>query len=270
MASHSYTEAVNVLQSILRVEPRITEIWTELAEAARLLSRHDVALDAYRHIMQLEPADPLGFLGASEILLKERRLDEARSRALEAAERAADSDAAALAAAHEQLARIELARRDADSAREQADLAQQADPTLALPAFVEARILYDQGRYDEAWPWFERAIAAGKEPGSTPIRDLFFYAGDALTRLSRSSEAEALFAEELRQFPRNVRARAGLASLYHATGQSDLAAAAINDMLRVSPTPESYTAAARLWTSFGKAREAQSVRAEARRTFEAN
>jgi hypothetical protein len=38
-------------------------------------------------------------------------------------------------------------------------------------------------------------------------------------------------------------------------------------MLRVVPTPESYALAARLWTSFGNPREAQAVRAEARRAF---
>ena len=78
---------------------------------------------------------------------------------------------------------------------------------------------------------------------------------------------EALFAEEVRRFPLNVRAHVGLAALYHTTGQTDLAASTITDMLRAAPTPESYTAAARLWTAFGRAREAQSVRAEARRTF---
>jgi tetratricopeptide (TPR) repeat protein len=258
------------LQHVLRDEPQIAQIWTELANAARLLARHDLALDAYRHVIQLEPDDPMGFVGAAEVLLKERRLEEARARALQAAAVAADSEASALAAAHQLLARIELARRDAEGAREQADLAHQADPALPLPAFVEGRILYDQGKYEEALAWFDRAVTAGRKPEATPIPDLYFYAGDALARLNRHAEAEALFAEELREFPRNVRARAGLATLYHATGQSELAASTITEMLRAAPTPESYTMAARLWTSFGNVREAQSVRAEARRTFSAN
>ncbi|HVH29047.1 MAG TPA: sulfatase-like hydrolase/transferase [Vicinamibacterales bacterium] len=270
IADNRYSDAVAVLQGILRDEPHLTEIWTELANTARLIARPDLALDAYRHITQLEPGDPTGLFGAAEVLLKERRLDEARTRALEAAVVVADDEASALAAAHQLLARIELARRDAEGAREQADLAQQADPGLPLPAYVEARILYDQGKYEQASRWFERAVAADKKPEATPIPDLYFYAGDALARLNRHAEAEALFAEELREFPRNVRARAGLATLYHATGQPDMAASAISDMLRAAPTPESYTLAARLWTSFGNVREAQSVRAEARRTFSAH
>jgi choline-sulfatase len=269
IADNRYPDAVAALQRILRDEPQITEIWTVLANTARILGRHDLALDAYRHIIQLEPNDPAGFAGAAEVLLKERRLEDARMRALEAAGAAADKTEG-LAAAHQLLARIELARHDAEGAREQADLAYQADPSVPLPAFVEARLLYDRGMFEEALKWFDRAIEAGKQPEATPVPDLYFYAGDALARLNRHADAEALFAEELREFPRNVRARAGLATIYHATGQSDMASSAITDMLRAEPTLESYTVAARLLTSFGNVREAQSVRAEARRTFSAN
>ncbi|HEV8348519.1 MAG TPA: hypothetical protein VGQ16_18210, partial [Vicinamibacterales bacterium] len=42
---------------------------------------------------------------------------------------------------------------------------------------------------------------------------------------------------------------------------------AIGDMLRVTPTPESYALAARLWTMFGNRQQADAVRAEARRAF---
>jgi tetratricopeptide (TPR) repeat protein len=172
-------------------------------------------------------------------------------------------------AAHALLARIALARRDHDAAREEAALAYEADPRLSMPAFIEGRILHDQGRYEEAWIEFERAVAAGRKAGATPIPELHFYAGDTLARLARPSDAEAEFASELQLFPQNVRARAGLATLYHATGQLDAADAAITDMLHAAPTQESYALAARLLTSFGKVRQAEAVRAEARRVFPA-
>ena len=89
-----------------------------------------------------------------------------------------------------------------------------------MPAFVEGRILYDQGKYEEALPAFEEAVAAARKPGATPIPELHFYAGDTLLRLERHAEAEAEFVNELRRFPQNVRARAALATLYHATGQA--------------------------------------------------
>jgi hypothetical protein len=41
----------------------------------------------------------------------------------------------------------------------------------------------------------------------------------------------------------------------------------LTDMTRLTPTPESYAQAARLWKAFGNHRQSDAVRAEARRTF---
>jgi tetratricopeptide (TPR) repeat protein len=168
------------------------------------------------------------------------------------------------------VARIALMQADLDGAREQARFAQQDDPTLAMPAFINGRILYEQGKYEESLRAFEEAVAVAKRPGSTPIRNLHFHVGETLARLERHSAAEQEFLNELRRFPLNVRARAALATLYHATGQHDAADKAIADMIRTVPTPETYTVAARLWASFGQMRQAQTIRAEGRRAFTEN
>ena len=102
---------------------------------------------------------------------------------------------------------------------------------------------------------------------SVPRARYFFPYADILARFNRPGDAEAEFADELQLFPQNVRARAGLAALYHASGQGAAADTAITDMLHAVPTPEAYTTAARLLKSFGKIRQAEAVRAEARRTF---
>ena len=269
MTDRKWSDAIPLFQRVLRDEPEVTEVWNELADVSLLANRYDVALDAYRHIMALEPAEPDGYLGAAEVLLKERKLDDARARATEAADLSADKDPASRAAAHTLLARIALARRDLDAAREEAALAVEADPGLPMPAFVEGRILYDQGKYEDAWLEFQKAVAAGGKPGATPIAELHFYAGDTLARLDRQADAEAEFVSELRLFPQNVRARAALATLYHASGQASAADAAITDMLHAAPTQESYALAARLMKSFGKPRQADAIRAEARRAFAA-
>src|SRR5262249_1134087 len=103
------------------------------------------------------------------------------------------------------------------------------------------------------------------------IGELHYYAGDTLGRLERYPEAEKEFRVELHDFPQNIRARAGLAMLYQATGRPDQAASAPGDMTRGAPTPEPYALPARVWTMFGNRQQADAVRAEARRTFaEAN
>ena len=265
-----WAEAIALLQRVAGEESLVPHVWNELAGVSWLANRYDVALDAYRHLIALDPSDPGAYLGAADVLLKERRLEDARARATEALGASAEKDTQSRAAAHALLARIALARRDPAAAREEAALAFEADPRLPMPPFVEGRILYDQGKYEDAWLAFEQAVAAGRKPRATPIADLHFYAGDTLARLNREADAEAEFADELRVFPLNVRARAGLATLYHASGQHTAADTAITDMLHAVPTPESYTTAERLLTSFGKTRQAGAVRAEARRTFAAS
>ena len=96
---------------------------------------------------------------------------------------------------------------------------------------------------------------------------MYYYAGDTLGRLERYHDAEAAFNEELKRFPLNVRARGGLAMLFQATNRPDEADGTIREMVRVTPTPEAYALAARLYTMFGRRGDADAVRAEGRRAF---
>jgi arylsulfatase A-like enzyme/Tfp pilus assembly protein PilF len=263
-AERRWPQAIALLQQILRDEPGMADVWSQLAVFAMRTERFDQAVDAYSHYVEIEPQDPSGYTGAAAALLKLRRLDEAREQAQLAADVARASDGRARASAHEMLARIALARRDAEAAREEAALARKADPTLPLPLYVDGRLLYDQGRYDEALPLFEQAVADLKKT-TVQIAELHFYAADTLARLERHSEAESEFLEELKYFPQNIRARAGLAMLYQATAQPDEASRVVADMTRITPTPESYALAAKLYTMFGDRRQAEAVRTESRR-----
>ena len=149
VTDRKWSEAIPLFQRVLRDEPQATEVWIGLADAALLLNRTDVALDAYRHIIEREPSEPDGYLGAAEVLLRHRRFEESRALAVEAAGVSTDKDARARAAVHSLMARIALARRDDETARDEAALAQLPSPVLpVLPMmpFVEGRILYDQGR----------------------------------------------------------------------------------------------------------------------------
>ena len=245
----------------------MADVWSQLAVFATRMDRYELAVDAYKHYIALKPDEPIGYIGASAGLLKLRKLDEARDHAQLAVDVAPVKDRRSRASAHEMLARIALARHDADAAREEAGLAHEEDPALPLPAYIEARLLYEQGKYADALPRFEEAIAGLKKPGSPRIAELHFYTGDTLGRLERYPEAEAEFVEELREFPQNTRARGGLAMLYQASGQPDAAARVLTDMLRATPSPESYALAARLYMMFGNRRQADEVRAEGRRAF---
>jgi choline-sulfatase len=262
-----WPQAIALLQQILAEDPEMADVWSQLATFAVRTDRYDLAIEGYKHFIELRPSDPNGYIGAAAAYLRTKKLDEARGHAQLAVDIAPERDVRSKASAHELLADIALARQDLDAAREEAELARKADPALPLPTFVEARILYDEGRYADALPLFEQTITDLKHPGAAQIIELHFYTADTLGRLERYPDAEKEFVAELHLFPQNTRARAGLAMLYQATGRADLAAAAIGDMLRITPTPESYALAARLWTMFGNPQQANAVRAEARRAF---
>jgi len=243
----------------------MADVWSQLAVFATRVDRFDQAVDAYKHYIELKPHEPAAYIGAAAALLKLRKLDEARDHAQLAVDVAAPADHRARASAHEMLAKIALARHDTEAAREHAALAREADPTLPLPIYIDARLLYDQGKYADALPLFMQAIAELRKSGTLQITELHFYTGDTLGRLERYQEAEAEFLEELKYFPHNTRARGGLAMLYQASGQPDAASRVLNDMTRGTPTPESFALAIRLHTMFGNRVQADAVRAEARR-----
>lgn len=262
-----WPDAIALLQQILRDDPEMADVWNQLATFAIRSDRFDLAIDAYKHFIELKPSEPAGYIGAAAALLRVKKLDEAREHARLAADVAPERDGRSRASAHELLAKIALARHDTDDARAEAELARKADPSLPMPTYIEARLLYDQGQYAEALPLFQQALADLKKSGTLQMTELHFYTADTLARLERYPEAEREFLEELRYYPQNTRARAGLAMLYQATGRADLAGQVISDMLRVTPTQESYALAARLWSMFGNPQQANAVRAEARRAF---
>ena len=262
-----WAQAIALLQQILRDEPEMADVWSQLAVFATRLDRYDLSVDAYKHYIALKPQEPAAYIGAAAGLLKLKKLDEAREHAGLAAEVAAAADHRSKASAHEMLAKIALARHDPDAAREEAGLAHADDPALPLPAYVDARVLYDQGKYADALPGFTAAIADVKKPGSAQISELHFYTGDTLARLERYPEAETEFVEELKYFPQNIRARGGLAMLYQANGKPEEAVKVLADMLRITPAPDSYALAARLYTMFGDRKQADTIRRDSRRMF---
>ena len=266
-AQRKWAPAMSLLQQILGEDPGMGDIWGQLAVYAVREERYAQALDAYKHAIELRPSDPTNYIGAAAVLLVLGKLDEAREHATLALRVAGDGETRERVAACEQLARVALAKHDGEAARRAAELAQQADPTLPMPAYIAARLLYDQGKYADALPLFQQAVAGMRESRSSEMLELHFYTADTLARLDRTTEAEREFLEELHYFPQNTRARASLAFIYQTSGRPQAAARVLDDMLRITPTPPSYALAARVWTMFGNPQEAEAVRARARQTF---
>jgi choline-sulfatase len=239
-----FDDAATAYRAVLAADPEMSDVWTQLALAYIRLGRPADAVESFRHVIARDPKDEGALIGAATELLRLKRYDEARKYAELAV-------SVAPAAAHEALARIAIARNDAVTARKEAQLTQQADPTLPMPEIAEGMLLYNAGRYAECLPHFAAAqqVLAKR---TVQLPDLDYYIGDSLARLERYAEAERFLKAEVALFPFNARARAGLAMLYRATGRDAESDQAIAEMLRVSPQGEGPALARQLWTMFGK------------------
>src|SRR6185503_11682930 len=82
--------AIALLQKILKEDPEMLDVWGQLATFAIRADRYEQAIDAYKHMIELKPSDPTGFLGAAAAMLKVRKLDDARAHAELAASVAGD------------------------------------------------------------------------------------------------------------------------------------------------------------------------------------
>jgi choline-sulfatase len=258
-ARRDYEGAISGLRTILADNAGMADVWQQVGNLLMRVDRPEEALIAYKRFVTLKPAQANGLVAVAATLLRLKRLDEARQHAQLAVKVAAPHERLARASAHEMLAKIALAARDGETARREARLAQEEDPSLPMPLYVEALQLHTAGRYAEALPLFAEA-AKQVNARTLTITELFFYLGDTLARLGRNAEAEAAFKQEIRMFPQNRRAYAGLAMLYRSIGRDAEAEAVIADLLETAPGAESRSLAKQLWTMFGEPEKARGVR----------
>ncbi len=247
-----FDEATSLYREVLAEDPGMTDVWLQLAEVYVRQGMSAEAVGAYAEAIKRNPTDAGSLIGAAGQLLRLGRLDEARRHGELAV-------AIAPAGAHEILAKIALARHDKAGAMKEAQLAQQADPTLPMPLYIQGLLLYNQGQFAAALPPLMQARDAMRTR-TVQMNDLNYYIGDSLARLERYAEAEPFLHEEIRIFPHNNRARAGLAMLYRAMGRDAESERAVEDLLRASPTPEGRDMAGQLYRMFGEPDKAARVK----------
>jgi arylsulfatase A-like enzyme len=160
-------------------------------------------------------------------------------------------------------------------------LSDPEDKRQILDAYRRALDLADARKWGEASALLQqvltedpRMIDAWDRLAAFSIREeRFDQAVEAYTHLielggqARYAASEQAFIDTLKHFPQHTEAYAGLAALHQAGGRMEAAGQTLDQMLRAAPTPEAYGVATRLWTAFGNKKQADSVRAEARREF---
>ncbi len=251
MGERRLLEAIEAFREVVADEPAMLDVWVQLGHALMRTGRHREAIDAMKRAAALDPGSADAVLAIASAELRVGNLDGAAANAGAVLEREP-------ARAREVLARVALARGRAALAVEQARLAQQADPTLPLPGYIEGALHHARGEYAAAIPPLRRAAEQAAARHVT-LRDLRFTLGDALAREGRDAEAEREFLGELEAFPENSRARASLALLYQAQGRAADARRAVADLVEITPTPESFQLAVRTLAIAGDRDEAAAV-----------
>ena len=261
-----YSAGIRALQGIVHAHAPLAAIHYQLGAQLLRMGRIDEAIQAFDTVRELRPDAAAGALALADALMRAGRSIPAREQADVAVALAEHEDTRMLAAAHEMAARVALSEKDSESATRHAEAAHTADATLPVPQFVRGRLLYDEGKYEEAAAEFKEAEATLREHGGT-MADLHLYFGESLARLDRYPDAESQFRDELRANPRNVQAYTSLAMLYRASNRDADVEDVLNELVAATPTPEGYAVAARLWTILGERSRAEALRSDARARF---
>ncbi len=244
-----FDEALSEFHAIVESNPLMADVWSEIGGLDLRLGRLQDALRAYKRLVEIAPHDPAALISVADALTKMGRLDEARAQAALAVKTIPAGEAGWRARAHQTLAMIALARHDEGEARAEAQRANETDPTMAMPQYIEGVIRYNAGQFDTAVPFLSQALKA-TAARTVQMPELRYYLGDALARLERYAEAEPILSDEVRLFPYELRARAALAMLYRATGRAEAADREVETIKRLAPTPEGRAMAGQLRRMF--------------------
>src|SRR5262249_40118853 len=132
-----------------------------------------------------------------------------------------------------------------------------------------ARLAHDLGRHDEADALFGRALEALTDTNPIPVPTLEVHRGLNLYDARRFEEALVGFRHAGARLPSLVAAKDHLAETLHVLGRDDEATHAYEVLLGVSDDPEFRGALAAIDRAHGRVAEADRLRSEATRAYEA-
>lgn len=235
------SEAMPVLEEILKREPRMVEAWIRLGQVRSALGDSGGAIAAYRRAAEVSGV----FSPEIVVMIGDAEREAGRLSEAEQAARAAmqgSPDAASVL-----LARIALGRQQWAEAERIARSLCERPQGAASHCVLLAEVLESRGAHAEALRAAD--LATERVYGLEAVR------GEIFARTDRPDEAIAAFEREIAAFPSNRLAYARLALLHYAMGERDQGSAALQRLVRANPTPVARDLARRT-------REAAGIRTE--------
>jgi len=206
-------EAIRRLSAFTVENPDVVDGFTYLSQALLTRSTSE-AIQALQRGLKQHPESSTLALAAAELLLREKRFDDAKAHA----ELTLKSDPVL---AHELLGRIAMARGSASEAERELRAALALAPQRSDTLKLLADALLKQGRRAEEIEMLDRAQQEVETRHLAPIAGLNFQRGEALLSLQRVAEAEQSFRKETTYFPGNRQAWGSLALVVGAQGRRD-------------------------------------------------
>jgi arylsulfatase A-like enzyme len=222
--------AIPLLQKLTRENPSLVDEWAMLAGAYERTGRRALAIDTLREANKLFPGSPSVTLPLAQLLLADKRYDEARVHA----ELALKQDPVL---AHETLSQIALVQGDRATARREIDLAVTLAPHRTMSLMQLARVQEAAEDWAGALATLDGTAGEVTSRHLAPIRDLQALRGQALLHLSRGQEAEQAFRAETESFPDNLPAWGNLAVILAVEGHRDEANRLLAGAKRKNPGP---------------------------------
>lgn len=242
-----FEEVVSVSDSLLRENKQMLDVWSLRARALERLNRAADAVDAAKQALRLQPDSSQMALIVANLSLHLGKLDDAEGHAKLALKEAP-------AEAHRILCEVAMARKDYVTARKEAELTGGEKRDRPITLILRGRIAQDQGDFASALKEFDEAISVLEASKRKPLPKLYFYRGDMLARLGRSSDAEQAFQTEIKYYPTDPQTYKNLILLYVTEGKNEEATNLIFSLEKASPTPPSYVAIAETLKTIGDAR----------------
>ena len=254
-------ESTETLAKLLARNPRIVDAWESYAQGLVQTGRPEEALAAIRKMVELSPPDRTNYLlSAANACMQIGRFDEAIEYAGLAVSRGDTGG-------HEIRARAYLSKNDLVRAEAEARRSIETKKTRKRSYLVIADVEARRGYLEKALEITEQVRALVGQQGLGDLAGFHLLRGNVLARMNRLPEAEAEFAEEVRNFPWYVDAWQALAMARASQNRVPEAKKTIDEMVRTNGSPQAYALAVRTLTILGDTPRASAYRSEGARKY---